>query len=127
MSIATHGTMGVDWEQRVDFDRLRTERLDRVKAKAESLGDGGALLCFDMTNVRYITSTHIGTWGAGQGVALDAAARRTPTRSCGILDRPRSTTRFTAPGWGARNAPRAGIPLLRGAMTPQYGPGRGNR
>ena len=22
----------------------------------------GALLCFDMNNVRYITATHIGTW-----------------------------------------------------------------
>ena len=22
----------------------------------------GALLCFDMNNVRYLTSTHIGTW-----------------------------------------------------------------
>ena len=28
----THGVMGVDWEQRVDFDRLRTERLNRIKA-----------------------------------------------------------------------------------------------
>ncbi|HVB57227.1 MAG TPA: hypothetical protein VNE63_12485 [Candidatus Acidoferrales bacterium] len=22
----------------------------------------GALLCFDMNNVRYITATHVGTW-----------------------------------------------------------------
>src|ERR1035438_6896930 len=53
--------MAVDWEQRIDFDRLRRERLARIKsllAKSEI----GALLCFDMNNVRYITSTHIGTW-----------------------------------------------------------------
>lgn len=57
----THGVMGVDWEQRVDFDRLRTERLNRIKAiLAES--EAGSLLCFDMTNIRYITATHIGTW-----------------------------------------------------------------
>ena len=61
MSIATHGSMGVDWEERINFDRLRTERLDRVKAKLAA-SEMGALLCFDMTNVRYITSTHIGTW-----------------------------------------------------------------
>ncbi|MCI0708672.1 MAG: aminopeptidase P family protein, partial [Chloroflexi bacterium] len=57
----THGVMGVDWEQRVNFDRLRTQRLDRIK---QILGESeaGSLLCFDMTNIRYITSTHIGTW-----------------------------------------------------------------
>jgi Xaa-Pro aminopeptidase len=53
--------MGVDWEKRVDFDRLRTERLARTKRRlAES--ELGALLCFDMANIRYITATHIGTW-----------------------------------------------------------------
>jgi len=61
MALKTHGTMAVDWENRVDFDRLRRERLQRAKdllAKSEM----GALLCFDMNNVRYLTSTHIGTW-----------------------------------------------------------------
>ncbi len=61
MAIRTYGTMGVDWERRIDFDRLRRERLARIKellAKSEL----GAVLCFDMNNVRYITSTHIGTW-----------------------------------------------------------------
>jgi len=61
MSLRTYGTMGVDWEERANFERLRTERLARVKrALAES--ELGALLCFDMANIRYITATHIGTW-----------------------------------------------------------------
>ena len=61
MGIRTYGTNAVDWEQRTDFDRLRRERLARAKAGlAES--DMGALLCFDMANIRYITATHIGTW-----------------------------------------------------------------
>jgi Xaa-Pro aminopeptidase len=61
MATRTYGTMGVDWEQRVDFDRLRRERLARAKQYlAES--DLGALLCFDMNNIRYLTATHIGTW-----------------------------------------------------------------
>ena len=53
--------MAVDWEERVRFDRLREERLARISGLlAES--SLGALLCFDMTNIRYITATHIGTW-----------------------------------------------------------------
>jgi Xaa-Pro aminopeptidase len=61
MGIRSYGTMGVDWEQRVDFDRLRRERLARAKQfLAES--ELGALLCFDMNNIRYLTATHIGTW-----------------------------------------------------------------
>src|SRR3954465_5302269 len=70
MAIKTYGTMAVDWEQRIDFERLRRERLARVK---EHLAKShlGAVLCFDMNNVRYITSTHIGTW------AQDKVARFT--------------------------------------------------
>ncbi len=61
MALHTYGTMGVDWEERVRFDRLREERLARIKAELEA-SDVGALLCFDMTNIRYVTATHIGTW-----------------------------------------------------------------
>src|ERR671933_1646947 len=61
MTIKAFGTNAVDWEQRVDFDRLRSERLERAKrALAES--ELGALLCFDMNNIRYLSATHIGTW-----------------------------------------------------------------
>jgi Xaa-Pro aminopeptidase len=61
MALRTYGTMQVDWEQRADLERLRRERLARTKAHlAES--ELGALLCFDMNNIRYITATHIGTW-----------------------------------------------------------------
>jgi Xaa-Pro aminopeptidase len=61
MGLRTYGTNAVDWEQRVDFERLRTERLARAKA-ALARSELGALLCFDMNNIRYITATHIGTW-----------------------------------------------------------------
>jgi Xaa-Pro aminopeptidase len=53
--------MGVDWEERVDFDRLRRERLARAKEHL-ARSELGALLCFDMANIRYLTATHIGTW-----------------------------------------------------------------
>ena len=34
MALKTYGTMAVDWEQRIDFDRLRRERLARAKDAA---------------------------------------------------------------------------------------------
>src|SRR3979490_212006 len=61
MALKTYGLMGVDWEQRVNFDRLRKERLARAKKELKR-SEIGALLCFDMANIRYITATHIGTW-----------------------------------------------------------------
>ena len=61
MALRTYGTMSVDWEQRADFERLRTARLARAK-QALARSELGALLCFDMNNIRYISATHIGTW-----------------------------------------------------------------
>lgn len=55
------GTIGVDYEIRVNFDRLRKERLERAKAQLKK-GDLGAFLCFDPDNIRYITSTHAPLW-----------------------------------------------------------------
>src|SRR5438552_15765961 len=57
----TFGLMGVDWEQRVDFERLRVARLDRIKRLLRA-SELGSLVCFDPNNIRYITSTQIGTW-----------------------------------------------------------------
>ena len=61
MALKTHGTMAVDWENRIDFDRLRRERLQKAKDLLTK-SSMGSLLCFDMNNVRYLTATHIGTW-----------------------------------------------------------------
>jgi Xaa-Pro aminopeptidase len=117
MVLPTSGTMAVDWEQRVDFDRLRTQRLARAKgllAKSEM----GALLCFDTNNVRYLTATHIGTW------AQDKANRFTllPQNDEPILWDFGSAARhhqLHCPWLGERS--RAGISMLRGAMTPEMG------
>jgi Xaa-Pro dipeptidase len=51
--------MGVDYEERVDFDRLRRFRLARAKASLEASGCG-AFLLFDFYNIRYTTQTWIG-------------------------------------------------------------------
>ena len=53
------GHMGVDYEERVNFDRLRQYRLGRAKASLES-SECGAFLLFDFYNIRYTTQTWIG-------------------------------------------------------------------
>jgi Xaa-Pro aminopeptidase len=55
------GRMNVDFEERVDFARLRQYRLDRAKAAMEAAGLG-ALLVFDNNNIRYLTGVAIGEW-----------------------------------------------------------------
>jgi Xaa-Pro aminopeptidase len=55
------GRMGVDFEQRVDFARLREYRLARARAALEA-SDLGALLVFDNNNIRYLTGVAIGEW-----------------------------------------------------------------
>lgn len=56
------GVMAVDWEERVDFNRLREYRLARVRQQLDE-SDLGALLLFETSNIRYATSTNIGYWG----------------------------------------------------------------
>ena len=117
MALKTHGTMAVDWEQRIDFDRLRRERLAKAKALLTK-SEMGALLCFDMNNVRYLTSTHIGTW------AQDKANRFTllPQNDEPILWDFGSAAKhhqLNCPWLGERSRP--GISMLRGAMTPEMG------
>src|SRR5882762_9998646 len=109
--------MAVDWENRIDFDRLRKERLARAKALLAK-SEMGALLCFDMNNVRYITATHIGTW------AMDKLARFTllPQGDDPVLWDFGSAARhheLYCP-WLEGRSP-AGISTMRGAMSPESG------
>jgi len=60
------GIMNVDWEQRVDFDRLRAYRVARVREQLDQ-SDLGAILLFETSNIRYLTSTHIGYWAFNKG------------------------------------------------------------
>ena len=55
------GHMSVDFEGRVDFRRLQQYRLARTRQALKN-SNIGALLCFDVNNIRYITSTKIGEW-----------------------------------------------------------------
>jgi hypothetical protein len=57
----TYSTTATDWQARVDFDRLRRDRLARARMMMEQ-HDLGALVCFVGENVRYITSVYQGNW-----------------------------------------------------------------
>ena len=57
--LAAPGHMGVDYESRVDFDRLRRYRIGRAKDALNS-SECGAFLLFDFYNIRYTTQTWIG-------------------------------------------------------------------
>ena len=111
MGLKTFGLQAVDWEERVNYERLRTERLARVERLLAG-SELGALLCFDMNNIRYITATHIGTW------AIDKLVRFTllPRGSEPILWDFGSAARhhrLYCPWLGERS--RAGISTIRGA------------
>lgn len=58
-TIGAPGHMSVDYEERVDFDRLRSYRLGRAKAALQA-SECGAFLLFDFYNIRYTTQTWVG-------------------------------------------------------------------
>ncbi len=110
--------MAVDWEQRVDFSRLRSDRLARAKAALEA-SELGAVLLFDQNNIRYVTSTHIGEW------ARDKSAR------CVLLPRNGDPVlwdfgsaakhhQLYAP-WLPESSWQAGVTSMRGAMPRESG------
>ena len=55
------GHTSVDFERRVDHDRLRRYRLNRTR-EALNASDCGTLLLFDVNNIRYVSATKIGEW-----------------------------------------------------------------
>jgi Xaa-Pro dipeptidase len=130
MAIHTFGSNAVDWEQRVDLARLRDERLARLRAQLDR-SELGALLSFDFANIRYMTSTHIGTWAmdklirfallprGGEPVVWDfGSAARHHQQYNPWLDHTGGPP--SAEG-AARTGARAGISTLRGAFHPDAG------
>ncbi len=59
--MSEYGQMGVDWEERIDFDRMRRERLQKAKDAMEN-SDVDALFIFSLEDIRYVTGfrTHLG-------------------------------------------------------------------
>ena len=141
MGIHTYGSNSVDWEARVDVDRLRDQRLARLRSALDDSELGG-LLSFDFSNIRYMTSTHIGTWAidklirsallvrGGEPIVWDfgSAARHHQLYNPWLDYSGAATEDPHGPHHGAaapdsRNpsGARAGISTLRGAFHPGAG------
>ena len=112
------GRMNVDFEERVDFTRLRAYRLSRARAALDA-SELGAVLLFDINNIRYVSATMIGEW------ARDKVARYALLDSRGepIVWDFGSAARhhqLYAP-WIRPENSRAGMLGLRGAVAPDAG------
>jgi Xaa-Pro aminopeptidase len=117
-TINTPGHGGVDFETRVDFDRLRAYRLARARAALEA-SEFGAILLFDFYNIRYVSQTWIG------GALGDKMSRYCLLTRGGepILWDFGSAARhhkLFAP-WLEPDNCRAGMLGLRGAIAPRAG------
>jgi Xaa-Pro aminopeptidase len=119
MAIRTYGQNAVDWEQRVDLDRLRDERLARLKDTLDR-SDLGALLTFDFANIRYMTSTHIGTWAMDKLIRFALLPRGGEPVIWDFGSAARHHQLYN-PWLGGESRARAGISTLRGAFHPDAG------
>jgi Xaa-Pro aminopeptidase len=117
MGLKTFGLMAVDWEGRVNVERLRQDRLNRIKAALKN-SELGALLCFDMNNIRYVTATHIGTWAMDKLVRFSLLAQDDEPILWDFGSAARHHQIY-CPWLGERS--RAGISTLRGATHPGSG------
>jgi Xaa-Pro aminopeptidase len=125
MGIRTYGPNAVDWEERVDLDRLRTQRLERLKASLDR-SELGALLSFDFHNIRYMTSTHIGTWAMDKLIRFALLPRGAEPVVWDFGSAARHHQLYNPWLDGRPDAPeqgraRAGISTLRGAFNPDAG------
>jgi len=112
------GTMGVDFEERVDYRRLHRYRLARVKQALEN-SELGALLVFDVNNIRYVTSTKIGEWERDK---LSRWALLTRTGEPILWDFGSAAVhhKLYTP-WLAPENCKAGLIGLRGTVHPAFG------
>ncbi len=117
--IASRGaTMAVDWEQRIDFARLRAHRLERAQASLRN-SDLGCLLLFDPNNLRYVTSTAIGTWERDKNIRFALVLRDEPPILWDFGSAARHHQLYCP--WLPESSWRAWVPPMRGAMPDQTG------
>jgi Xaa-Pro aminopeptidase len=112
------GRMAVDFEERVDFSRLRAYRLARTKAALEA-SNLGAVLLFDVNNIRYVSATMIGEW-ARDKVARYTLLTRTGEPIVWDFGSAARHHQLYAPWIEPQNS-RAGMLGLRGGIAPDAG------
>ena len=117
------GVINVDWESRVNTDRLRNYRFARVREMLRE-SDLGALLLFDMNNIRYSTATHIGNWARDK---LSRCALVMRDRDPILWDTGSSARNHqTFNPWFPADSYRAGVSTWRGAIPSEVGIEVGN-
>src|SRR4051812_18646220 len=119
MAIRTYGPNAVDWEHRVAPDRGRARGLARLKDPLAASGLG-ALLTFDFANIRYMTSTHIGTWAMDKLIRFALLPRGGEPVLWDFGSAARHHQLYT-PWLDGTERARAGISTLRGAFHPDAG------
>jgi Xaa-Pro aminopeptidase len=116
--MASPGLMNVDWEERVNTERLRTYRFGRTRQALEA-SELGALLLFDFNNIRYVTSTHIGEW-ARDKMTRFALLTRGGEPHLWDFGSAAKHHRLYCP-WLPEENVRGGMIGLRGAVAPEAG------
>jgi Xaa-Pro aminopeptidase len=116
--VAAPGSQTVDWEERVNPERLRNYRFERVRTALEA-SDLGALLVFDFNNIRYVTSTHIGEW-ARDKMTRFALLTRGGEPHLWDFGSAAKHHRLYCPWLPPENV-RGGMIGLRGAVAPEAG------
>ncbi len=119
MAVRTYGPNAVDWEQRIDLGRLRDERLARLEDTLER-SELGSLLTFDFGNIRYMTSTHIGTWAMDKLIRFAVLPRGGEPVLWDFGSAAKHHQLFD-PWLDGEKRARAGISTLRGAFNPNAG------
>jgi Xaa-Pro dipeptidase len=112
------GTMGVDFEERVDYRRLHRYRLGRAKQVLEA-SECGALLVFDVNNIRYLTSTKIGEWERDK-ISRWALLTRNGDPILWDFGSAAVHHKLSAPWLKPENC-KAGLLGLRGTVQPSFG------
>jgi Xaa-Pro aminopeptidase len=112
------GRMTVDFEERVDVARLRAYRLARARAALDA-SQLGALLLFDINNIRYVSATMIGEW-ARDKVARYVLLTRGGEPIVWDFGSAARHHQLYAP-WIRPENSRAGMLGLRGAVAPDAG------
>ena len=116
--IPAHGTTSVDFEERIDYKRLRAYRLGRA-VESLSATECGAFLLFDFYNIRYTTQTWV---GGALGDKMSRYALLTRDGKPHIWDFGSAAKHHSlfAP-WIEPGHSHAGMLGLRGAIHPDVG------
>ena len=105
----------VDFEERINFERLREYRLRRTMQAMEAT-DLGAVLVFDNNNIRYLTGIAIGEW-TREKLCRYAIYTRTGELILWDFGSAAVHNRMYAPWMKTENCP-ASWPTMRGAVPP---------